>query len=150
VKTTAPATLYDQDFHAWCLAQTELLKRRLFEELDVEHLIEEVDGLAGRDRRELNTHLTKLLMHLLKFYIQADQTRRFHSWRKSVGDSRFEIGQLLEQSPGIFQGQRDEVIARCYQHARRKARDETGLALKIFPEDCPWSWEQISADEFWP
>jgi hypothetical protein len=35
-------------------------------ELDIESLIEELEGLAGRDSHELKNRLTTLLEHLLK------------------------------------------------------------------------------------
>jgi hypothetical protein len=30
------------------------------------------------------------------------------------------------------------------------ALDETGLPDTILPETCPWTVEQILADDFWP
>ena len=42
--TTAP--LYEQDFHAWAKAQADLLRAGRYSDLDLEHLIEEVDDLA--------------------------------------------------------------------------------------------------------
>jgi hypothetical protein len=43
-------SLYDRDFY----------------NLDVENLVEELEGLAGRDKRELKNRLRTLLEHLLK------------------------------------------------------------------------------------
>jgi hypothetical protein len=30
------------------------------------------------------------------------------------------------------------------------AHNETGLPLATFPQECPWSAEQILDEEFWP
>ncbi len=43
-------SVYDQDFYVWTEVQAELLRRRRFEELDLDNLIEEVEGLGERRR----------------------------------------------------------------------------------------------------
>jgi Domain of unknown function DUF29 len=52
-QTQIQKTLYAHDLVAW-LDETALkLKQRQFDEIDIDSLIEEIEGLAGRDRREL-------------------------------------------------------------------------------------------------
>jgi len=41
----------------WIERQAALLRRRHFEQLDVEHLIEELDVMGGSQRRELRSRL---------------------------------------------------------------------------------------------
>ena len=60
------STLYDRDLNLWLEEAIAKLKAGDFQNLDVENLIEELEGLAGRDRRELENRLTTLLEHLLK------------------------------------------------------------------------------------
>jgi hypothetical protein len=38
--------LYHEDFYVWSESQAELLRKREFEALDLDHLIEEVEGLG--------------------------------------------------------------------------------------------------------
>lgn len=45
--------LYEQDLVAWCDDTVRKLKAGNFQEIDIDRLIEEIAGLAGRDRREL-------------------------------------------------------------------------------------------------
>ena len=52
-----PNESYEADFYVWIERHTELLRARRFEELDLDHLIEEVEALA---RAELNAALTIL------------------------------------------------------------------------------------------
>jgi len=47
------AVAYEQDFHQWALQQAELLHKAAFEKLDVTHLIEELQAMSARERREL-------------------------------------------------------------------------------------------------
>ena len=66
-------TLYDRDLNLWLEEAIAKLKAGDFQNLDVENLIEELEGLAGRDRRELENRLTTLLEHLLKrIYVKSE------------------------------------------------------------------------------
>ena len=56
-------TLYDRDLNLWLEEAIAKLKAGDFQNLDVENLIEELEGLAGRDRRELKRRLTTLIEH---------------------------------------------------------------------------------------
>jgi DNA phosphorothioation-dependent restriction protein DptG len=140
----------DDDLHAWLLDQASALRERRYFSLDWEHLAEELEAIAARDRREVKDRLKNLLLHLLKFNFQPDQAHRHHSWRSSVREAREQISDILEDAPGIFQGKRDEVLAMAYSRARDKASDESGLPLSIFPTDCPWSFDRIMQPDFFP
>jgi hypothetical protein len=43
-----------------------------------------------------------------------------------------------------------EVFDNCYQHARKEAAIETGLPLSIFPQECPFSVDEILDADFFP
>ncbi|ACC84464.1 DUF29 family protein [Nostoc punctiforme] len=58
-------------------------------EVDVENLIEEVEGLGKSERRSIASQLTRLLLHLLKWQYQPQ--RRSDSWLDSITDSRTQI-----------------------------------------------------------
>ena len=58
--------LYKQDFVAWCEATIARPKAGRLDDLDVENLVEEIESLGKRDRREVKNHLTVLLSHRLK------------------------------------------------------------------------------------
>jgi hypothetical protein len=61
---------YEQDFHQWIEHHLTLLRAGRLNEIDVEHLIEELEGMAGRDRNELVSQLKILIAHLLKWQFQ--------------------------------------------------------------------------------
>lgn len=44
---------YEQDFVAWLDDTVVKLKQKRFDEIDTDSLIQEIEGLANRDRREL-------------------------------------------------------------------------------------------------
>jgi hypothetical protein len=140
----------EQDFHGWLLYQAAALRARDYEALDWDHLAEEIESMAVGERREMRNRLTTLLMHLLKLKFEPEQVWRHNSWRSSIIEARRQISNLLKDSPGVFQGRREEVLADIYKDARKDAKLDSQLALSTFPEECPWTFEQIMDEEFFP
>ena len=145
-----PSIEIGTDFHGWLLDQAEALRQRRYLSLDWDNLAEELEAMAARDRREMRKHLKKLLLHLLKFKAKPEEMDRYHSWRTSVREAREDITDLLKDSPGLFQGNRQEFLATAYERARADAVDETGLHLEDFAETCMWSFDDIMQTDFYP
>jgi hypothetical protein len=61
---------YDADFYSWAREQSALLREHRFAELDIENLAEEVEDLARREARELQSRHETLLAHLVKWEFQ--------------------------------------------------------------------------------
>jgi Domain of unknown function DUF29 len=57
------ASLYDQDFVAWTSETARLLRADRFDQTDIEHVAEEIEDMGKRDKRELHSRLTVLLLH---------------------------------------------------------------------------------------
>jgi hypothetical protein len=57
---------YDEDFNGWIEETIALLKAKRFEEVDVDNLIDELESMSKRDKREILSRLKVLLMHLMK------------------------------------------------------------------------------------
>src|SRR2546426_519054 len=97
---TRPASkLYDEDFVAWASETARLLRSGRFDKIDVEHLAEEVEDMANRDKRELASRLRVLILHLLKW--QQQPGKRSRSWRATIATQRAELKDLLDQSPSL-------------------------------------------------
>src|SRR6202008_221753 len=107
-----------------------------------------IEGMAARERREMRERLTTLLMHLRKLKFESDQVWCHNSWRNSIVEARRQIWNIHKDSPGVFQGKRDEVLAEVYDDARRDAAHVSGLQLSTFPEQCPWTYEQAMDEDF--
>jgi hypothetical protein len=137
--------LYETDTAAWAAANADLLRQRRFGELDVTHLIEELEDMGKSERRALESHLSVLLMHLLKW--QHQPSMRSNSWKLSIENARQSIEDSIEDSPSLKPKLEDDAfIARAYSKARRTAAIETGLELKVFPEECPEAMKQALED----
>jgi hypothetical protein len=141
------STLYDQDFYAWTNEQAALLRAGKLSEADVAHIAEEIESMGRTEKRELVSRLTVLLLHLLKWQYQPD--RRGNSWRRSIANSRDRLADHLADNPSL-NSQLSEAIARAYRYARRDAANETGFDEAVFPAACPWPFERMVADDFWP
>jgi hypothetical protein len=86
-------------------------------------------------------------MHLLKWRYQPELQSR--SWRVTIDTQRDELHDLLDDSPSL-KTELDDMIRKSYPRSLRKAAFETGIDQANFPQDCPWSSEQILESDFWP
>ncbi len=145
--TLAKPRLYDLDFIDWVSQTAQLLREERFDEVDLAHLIEEVEDLGNRHRDAIDSQLTRLLMHLLKWQYQAH--RRSPSWESSIRESRKQISRLLRKYPSL-QPYFEVQIEQCYQDAVEDASDETGLPSATFPSDCLYGTDQILSRDFLP
>jgi hypothetical protein len=118
VKTASPVMvkLYDEDFLLWLEKTARLLRDGRLDELDIEHLAEEIEAMAGNQRRELESSLRVLLTHLLKWGWQ--HAKRSKSWKATAATQRAELRALFRQSPSLKR-QVAEAITESYSDARR-------------------------------
>ena len=141
------STLYNRDFYAWANEQAGLLRAGKLGEADIVHIAEEIESMGKTEKRELVGRLTVLLLHLLKWQFQP--VFRGHSWRTSVRVQRIALTSHMRDNPSL-KAALDDAITEAYRIARIEAEDETGLAEDTFPSACPWSFEKMIADKFWP
>jgi hypothetical protein len=135
-----PQALYDEDLLAWAKRQAAHLRAGQLDRLDVEHLIEELEAMAGKLRRELKNHLRILLAHLLKW--QAQPKRRSRSWAATIAEQRDQIEALLEENPSLRRSL-DDIAWSVYPRAVRLAAIETGLPHDAFPPEPPYDAKDI-------
>lgn len=139
--------LYEHDFHAWAARQAKLLRARRIGEADLDHIAEEIESLGRSEKRELVSRLTILLLHLLKWRYQPGL--RGPSWRNSIRIQRIRIAAHMRENPSLRAGLA-EAIADAFHVARIEAEAETGLEEAAFPADCPWTFETLLDETFWP
>jgi hypothetical protein len=136
---------YESDLYEWTKEQADALRRRASNALDWDHLAEEIESIGTSQRSEIRARLKVLLVHLLKWKHQPEL--QCGSWRGSIREARDQIDDLLDDNPSL-RAYPAECLAKAYPRARMKALDETGL-LRL-PEDCPWTIDEILADDFLP
>src|SRR5947209_4833297 len=145
--TTAQAlplsVLYEQDETAWLEAMSDLIRSGRLDEVDYPNLAEYLADMARRDRREVESRLTVLIAHALKWARQPD--RRSGGRKGTVIEQRQELEGLV--SRGVLRKHAEAVLADVYGKAVERAAAETGLPAETFPAACPYTLEQLlSAD----
>jgi hypothetical protein len=139
------STTPEQDFYAWTQKQAQLLRTGKLDEIDWQNIAEEIEDMGRSEKRQLESRLEILIMHLLKWQFQPNL--RFRSWQLTIKEQRLRLEKLLQENPSL-QGNLMEVIAKVYPLASLSAERETGLSL--FPEVCPYHVTEILLDDFLP
>jgi hypothetical protein len=138
---------YESDFFAWTQEQARLLRAGEIPELDIENIAEELEDMGRSIRRELRNRLAVLTMHLLKWRYQPGF--RSSSWRGTIKEQRVQIADLLDESPSL-KSVLAQDFSKIYGLSVSKALRETGLAETTFPAECPFTPDQIMAEDFLP
>ena len=148
VETRRPAKdLYEADFYAWTQEQARLLRERRWADLDLDNLVDEVESVGRSDKREIESRLEVLIAHLLKWKFQPGG--RGSSWRNTISEQRRRLAMIVEDSPSLASFLRQEAID-SYRAGHLKAADETRIAFGLFPEQSPFTPEQVLDPEFLP
>ena len=73
------------------------------------------------------------------------------NWRtgETIFEQRDQLADILETSPSL-RGYFREQIGKRYAAARLLAAQETGIAFGLFPEECPFSPDQVLDLRFFP
>jgi hypothetical protein len=133
--------LYQTDETAWLDAMAELIRLGRQAELDYTHLLEYLEDMARRDRREVKSRLITLMAHLLKWNQQRE--KRSGSWRATIVAQRQELTDLLGR--GVLRNHADAVLPEAYRNAVELAVAETDIPTTSFPNNCPYTLEQLLA-----
>lgn len=130
---------YDTDFYKWANRQADLLRAGKLSEADIDHIAEEIESMGKSEKRELISRLTVLLVHLLKWQFQPSHQSK--SRQLTIKEQRLMIIDHLEDNPSL-RARIDEVVLKAYRLARTKAARETGLDEDVFPQQCPFSFDE--------
>jgi hypothetical protein len=143
------AVAHDQDFILWTRQQAEALRRvaetRPNVEVDWSNLIEEIEDLGNEQEHAVVSHMTVILLHLLKLAISPDEQPRRH-WRVEIAAQRGSLGRRLGKNPGL-RARSQELLAEAYESAWRQACLLFGEDAEI-PATCPFTLDQV-LDDAW-
>jgi hypothetical protein len=138
---------YDADFYAWAREQAALLRAGRFDELDLEHLIDEVDDLGGALKRSVRLRVRTIIEHLLKLEHSPAVDPRA-GWYDTVLTQRDDL--LDDLTPTLRRQVQDE-LPELYVRARKRAatslrRHGEDTAADALPDSCPYALDQITGD----
>jgi len=141
-QTINPPSLYENDYPAWLDLTLAQLKQQDFAAIDWSNLIEEIDALGREQRHKVERYLLRLLIHLL-LYEQWDTERPWSGkgWEKEIDNFRLELDYLLESQ--VLRNHFLSILEKSYTKARQLALKKSHLPSATFPENCPYSAENI-------
>ncbi|WP_017652027.1 DUF29 domain-containing protein [Fortiea contorta] len=141
------SSLHAQDYDLWLQSTISLLRERNFDNLDIDLLIAEIEEMGGSLKDALENNLIVVLAHLLKWKYQPDY--RSGSWRASIKEHRRRIHKSLQKHPSLRKHY-ENIWEECYLPALDWAIAETGLSPDNFPQQCPFTAQQLIDSEFLP
>ena len=153
--------LYDRDFYSWSLQQAEALRRRDYDAIDWENVIEEIEAMARQERRSWRKFCARAIEHLMKIAYWDHATKgMLQHWTSEVMDFRQKMAVLIMENPGL-KGQYDEMFADAWKLGRSMAVksfqkydvEHRGGASeqtyrnwdRLLPEECPYRLDQVVA-----
>ncbi|NES23887.1 MAG: DUF29 domain-containing protein [Symploca sp. SIO3E6] len=147
---TKPALkhLYKTDEYLWLEETISLLKAHSLEELDLEHLIEELESLGKRDLNKVRSLLRQIMVHLLLLeYWQEEQERNYRHWKGEVTAFRADLRDALTTS---LENKLKEDLESIYRTPLKIVLQKTGLSSNTIPDNCPYSFAQLFNDNWYP
>ena len=138
---------YEEDVYGWSLRQAALLRAGRYDDVDMENVAEEIESVGRSQVSSLRSCYRLIAAHLLKVLFQPERFTR--SWQGTIVRERFNAAAYLEENPSL-KPRRAEIFAEAYAQARGLASAETGLSVKAFPTEAPFTLEQASSEGYQP
>ena len=141
---------YDEDSYSWFFHTAQLLREKRMNEIDIDHLIEEMEDMGNSLQNALESDLATLIQHLLKWQFQPSYRVwdiSGKSWTASIKESRRRVTRRLQKSPGL-KGKLAETFEDAYAKGRYNAYLET--FIEELPLENPYTFEQIMNNDFYP
>jgi hypothetical protein len=142
-------SLYEEDFHAWALEQARVLRElgqrvALPNELDLQHVAEEVEDLGNEQRFQVESNLRQAMIHLIKIAAFPDNPAVAH-WLQ-------EVNAFLDTAQDRFSQSMTRAISvqRLWERSVRRVAADMRVAGKPVPEmpaDVPFSLDMLIAGD---
>lgn len=115
---------------------------------------DEIDSLGARILADFATSLEAIISSLLLLGLGAttfpsilDVSGR--AWRAIVATQRIKVARLLRDSPSVH-AYSAQAVGDAYVIARIAASALLDLEESALPTECPWTVDQVLAEDFWP
>ncbi|MFP4413825.1 DUF29 domain-containing protein [Coleofasciculus sp.] len=134
------ASLYEVEYDQWLARTISLLKENRFNELDKDHLIEELEDLSRREKKTVERFLEQIIRHLLLWqYWTAEHDYNANHWQAEIMSFRTQINEDLTQN---LRNHLQENQVKIYEKALNYVKQKTGYEVD-FPEKCPYTLDQL-------
>jgi uncharacterized protein DUF29 len=144
------AALYEEDIYAWSQHQAAVLRRMaadpaaLPNDLDLEHVAEEIEEVGNEQRYAVESGLVQALVHLIKLVALPDDQAARH-WAK-------EADAFLDTAENRCRSSMRRVLdlAKLWRRASRlavRSLEIDGHMAPPLPEECPFGLEELVGGE---
>lgn len=131
---------YNGDYYAWLNATALALEEGRLNDVNRVQVAEELRDIGKSERRRIESYFERLLAFMLTIEYQPGKHTR--SWDYSIETSRVRLRKLFRENPSLA-ADRNELMLDSYETARLEAARQTGLALELFPVECPFSLPDV-------
>ena len=101
-----------------------------------------IDALARSDRRALESHLIRLMQHIIKWRVQPE--RRSPSWAATIRTARRQIARIQRDTPSLNQ----RVIEAIWDDVLLDAIDEAEGEMNRRVPPLTLTWQEVFEDEY--
>lgn len=105
-------------------------------------LEELIDALSRSERRALESHLKRLMIHVIKWRVQPE--RRSRSWRSTILSARKEIERLQRRMPSLNRHVIEEEWDELVELSHLEAEGETNLDIS----PLHLTWQEVFEDDY--
>jgi hypothetical protein len=135
--------LYNTDYSQWLEETMKQLNERQFNNLDYEHLIEELEALGRNEKSTVESLVIRIIQHLLLYqYWQEEREYNSRHWHSEIVAFRTQLELRMTKN---LQNHLSDRLDYLYSKARKIAQLKSDLKL---PESNPYLLSQI-LDEDW-
>jgi hypothetical protein len=136
--------LYEIDSYLWLEETIKILKTKNLEYLDLDNLIEELESLGRSDFNKVRSLLRQIIIHLLLLeYWQQEYERNYRHWESEIIAFRDDLNHNLTAS---LKNKLTLDLEEIYLVALKFVIKKTGLSKNLFPDNSPYSLQQLLDD----
>lgn len=162
-----PNELYRDDSYTWALEQAAALRRRDFDAVDWDNVIEELEDVGRSRERAWESQCQTIVLHMLELqHWQPEDPTIGMGWVQAVYTARLELEKTVSKNPGL-KSARDEMLRDAWRYGRRLAVNQLAIYelgsneasgyknaqrkwMRRIPECCPYTLAQIEDEDWWP
>ncbi len=139
--------LYNEDYLAWYEATLKQIKNRNLTALDLETLTEVLENLVRDIKRSGESYLKQIIVHLLLIEYWDSEKINHRHWASEITNFRDELETDMTTN---LRKHIEKERHNLYHKSVKYVVIKTGLNKSIFPNQCPYTLEQLLNENWFP
>jgi len=139
--------LYNHDYLAWYEVTLKQIKNKDLKNLDLETLAEVLENLVRDIKRSGESYLKQIIIHLLLIEYWDSEKINHRHWASEITNFRDELETDMTTN---LRKHLEKQKVNLYQKSVKYVVIKTGLNKNIFPNQCPYTLEQLLNENWFP